>query len=69
MDKNVEAEISEKKEEVDDGIPTYDELKEMCGYTGVSVETDNNKNTVSYRLCEIGISTDPHGKGQNSTTT
>ena len=27
---NVEAEIPEKKEEVDDGIPAYEELKEMC---------------------------------------
>ena len=65
--KNVEAEIPEKKEEVDDGIPTYEELKEMCGYDGVSVETDSNDNTASYGFCDIGISTDPNGKGHNST--
>ena len=39
---NVEAEIPENKEEVDDAILTYEELKEMCGYSGVSVETDDD---------------------------
>ena len=39
----------------------------MCGYDGVSVETDDDKNTSSYVLCDIEISTDPNGKGHNST--
>ena len=42
VDTNIEAETPENKEEVDDGIPTYDELKEMCGYFGVSAETDDD---------------------------
>ena len=41
----------------------------MCGYDGVSVETDDDKNTSSYGLCEIGIGTEPNGKGHNSTMT
>ena len=51
VDTNVEAEIPENKEEVDDGIPTYAELKEICGYAGVSMETDYNNNTASYVFC------------------
>ena len=39
---NVEAENPEKEEEVDDGITTYEELKEMCSYAGVSVETGDD---------------------------
>ena len=41
----------------------------MCGYAGVSVETDDDDNTASYGICENGISTDPNGKGNNSTMT
>ena len=41
----------------------------MCGYSGVSVETDDDNNTALYGFCEIGISTDPNGKGHNSTMT
>ena len=66
---NVEAKIPEKKEEVDDGTPTYEELKEICGYASVSVENYDNNNTTSYGLCEIGINNDQNGKGDNSTMT
>ena len=41
----------------------------MCGYAGVSVEIDEDENTASYGFCDIGISTDPNGKGHNSTMT
>ena len=41
----------------------------MCGYAGVSVETDDDDNNASYGFCEIGISTDPNGKGHNFTMT
>ena len=41
----------------------------MCGYASVYVENDDNDNTISYGFCVIGISTDPNGKGQNSTMT
>ena len=41
----------------------------MCGYAGVSVKTGDNDNTTLYGLCDIGISTDPNGKGHNSTMT
>ena len=39
----------------------------MFGYASVSVETDDDNNTASYGFCDIGISTDPNGKGHNST--
>ena len=41
----------------------------MCGYAGVSVENDDDENTASYGFYEIGIRTDPNGKGQNSKIT
>ena len=63
MDTNVESENTEKEEEVNDGIPTYEELKQMCSYAGVSVETGDKDNTVLYGFYEILISTAPMGRG------
>ena len=66
---NVEVENPEVEEEVDDGIPTYEELKETCVFAGVTVDSSYNSNVALYRFCEIGISTDPYGKGHNYTMT